>query len=83
MMMDDIMCDGWWMNVVMNELRGVYSGLVDDEGSRVGDLGLEYGEYRMWEGEVLEGRLLDRELEYWKNKVKGGEVVELGMDGGK
>ncbi|WP_186381044.1 amino acid adenylation domain-containing protein [Paenibacillus xylanexedens] len=82
-MMHHIISDGWSMNVLMNELRALYSAFLHHQPSPLPDLPLQYVDYTMWQRELLEGTLLDTQLDYWKNKLRGAEVLQLPTDAPK
>ncbi len=79
--MHHIISDGWSMGVMINELSRLYGAYVRGEESPLPELGIQYADYAMWQRERLQGEVLDRQLDYWREQLRGvPAVLELPAD---
>lgn len=77
--------DGWSVDIFMSELSKLYQyyalqKTVDIKQYPLKPLALQYKDFALWQRQYLEGDLLERELEYWKNKLDGFEILNLKTD---
>ena len=79
--MHHIISDGWSMRVMINELSQLYAAYVRGEQSPLPELGIQYADYAMWQRERLQGEVLNRQLDYWREQLRGAPaVLELPTD---
>ena len=79
-----IICDGWSVNVFIGDLMEEYRGLVEGDGSRLEELQIQYADYAVWQRRWMESSEAAREMEYWKEKLKGeAPLVNLPRDGAR
>jgi len=79
--MHHIISDGWSMGVMINELSQLYGAYVRGEESPLPELGIQYADYAMWQRERLQGEVLDRQLDYWREQLRSAPaVLELPAD---
>ncbi|HLL83363.1 MAG TPA: condensation domain-containing protein, partial [Longimicrobium sp.] len=79
--MHHIVSDGWSMGVISGELSALYSAYREGRPSPLPELEVQYADYAVWQREQLEGRVLDRQLAYWRERLAGApELLELPTD---
>ena len=67
--------DGWSLGIVFRELTALYGGAALEEPP------LQYADYAMWQREWLQGETLQKQLDYWTNRLAGAPpVLELPSD---
>ena len=69
--MHHIVSDGWSMGVLLNELASLYEAIHHKQPSPLDALQIQYADFAAWQQEVLMGDLLDRQMAYWREKLKG------------
>ncbi|MEM7351572.1 MAG: amino acid adenylation domain-containing protein, partial [Acidobacteriota bacterium] len=79
--MHHIATDGWSMGVLVKELSDLYSAKLSDEPVDRPPLALQYRDYAVWQRAWLQGEILERHLEYWRQRLaEAGDVLELVTD---
>jgi amino acid adenylation domain-containing protein len=75
-----IIADGWSLGVMLKELATQYGAALSG-GAELGELEIQYGDYAVWERERMQGEVLERELEYWREQLKDApNLLELPTD---
>jgi len=70
-----IISDGWSLGVLFRELQALYCG------ESVSELPIQYADYAVWKRKSMQGPALQRELDYWKQKLAGAQAaLELPVD---
>ncbi len=70
-----IVSDAWTRGIVNREIGALYSG------AALPDLPVQYADYARWQRAWLAGPVLDVELGYWRDKLKGASfALELPAD---
>ncbi|WP_255496383.1 condensation domain-containing protein, partial [Candidatus Nitrosotalea sp. FS] len=75
-----IISDGWSLGVLVGELSELYAAEVEGRKAELGELGIQYGDYAVWQRGWLEGEELERQLGYWREELAELPVVELRGD---
>ncbi|HEU0014494.1 MAG TPA: amino acid adenylation domain-containing protein, partial [Longimicrobium sp.] len=76
-----IVSDGWSMGVLYRELASLYEAYREGGESPLPELGVQYADYAVWQREQVEGRVLERQLAYWRERLAGApELLELPTD---
>ncbi|MBZ9522813.1 condensation domain-containing protein, partial [Bacillus safensis] len=79
--MHHIISDGWSMNVFLREWMMLYEGEVKGQPERLPDLPIQYADYAEWQRKWLDNEVLDTQLSYWKEELKGDlPVLQLPTD---
>jgi hypothetical protein len=78
--MHHIVSDGWSMEILSREMGTLYRAYRDGEESPLEELAIQYADFAVWQREWLRGEVLERELEYWRGRLAGIEVLELPSD---
>jgi amino acid adenylation domain-containing protein len=66
-----IVSDGWSMGVFARELSQLYGTFSKGFASPLLELPLQYADFAIWQRQWLQGDLLDRQLSYWKQQLRG------------
>ncbi len=79
--MHHIAADGWSLGVFAQELTALYTAYTRGEASPLPEPEIQYADYAAWQREQLRGERLERELEYWKERLQGAPaLLELPTD---
>ncbi len=68
--MHHIIVDGWSLNVMIRELSALYRALMAGEASPLPPNELQFSDYVYWERERLKGDALERQLDFWQERLK-------------
>ncbi|MDX2089002.1 MAG: amino acid adenylation domain-containing protein, partial [Kofleriaceae bacterium] len=66
--------DEWSMGVLYRELFALY------EGRELAPLVVQYADVSAWQRSWMVGEVLERQLEYWREQLRGGVPLELPTD---
>jgi hypothetical protein len=76
-----IVSDGWSKGILIKEISALYKAFGHGETSPLAELPIQYADFGAWQRGWLSGDTLDRELDYWKQKLAGAPaVLELNTD---
>ena len=75
-----IVCDGWSLGVMLQELTELYGAFSRGATSPLVPLPVQYGDFAEWQREWLQGELLEEQKAYWKAKLAGVEPLNLPTD---
>ena len=64
-----IICDGWSVGILMQELSEAYNALLAGDGSPLHDLNFQYGDYVAWQRENQSTTETRNQLNYWKKQL--------------
>lgn len=71
-----IICDGWSLNVLTEDLFGGYKNYIDKSGNKTTKLKIQYKDYAYWFNNRINKKEEDSDREYWLDKLKG-EIIPL------
>src|SRR5262249_37599262 len=72
-----IVSDGWSREILIREVTGLYEDFDQGREARFPGLGIQYGDYAVWQRNWLQGERLEEQVKYWKDQVVevgGGEL---------
>ncbi|WP_409462540.1 amino acid adenylation domain-containing protein [Amycolatopsis sp. GA6-003] len=76
-----IVFDGWSWSVLLGDLAESYKDLLSGGSGVLPELPLQFGDYAVWERELLAGPALDDQISYWSKRLSGApEVADLPVD---
>ncbi len=76
-----IASDGWSTDIFQKELFSYYEAFVNrNTDFCLPSLEIQYKDYAMWQRTYLTGETLTNQLNYWKNRLTGYQVLELPTD---
>jgi hypothetical protein len=78
--MHHIASDGWSLSIIVKEVVELYEAFVQDRPGLLPSLEIQYADYAIWQQKYLTGAILDGKLNYWKDKLKGVEPLQLPTD---
>ncbi|MFT3774598.1 MAG: condensation domain-containing protein [Minicystis sp.] len=72
-----IVSDGWSHDIIFREMTSAYVALASGQTPQFNPLPVTYADFAAWQRSWMQGALLAREIEHWKERLAG---VPLGMD---
>ncbi len=77
-----IVTDGWSQGILVRELSALYeAGLRDPAApSSLPELPIQYPDFALWQRRRLTGEVLERQLGYWRQQLRGVPALELPAD---
>lgn len=67
-----IVCDGWSIGkVLLEEIVELYDAYDQQREASLPTLAVQFGDYCVWQREYLTGQTLERQLNYWTEKLSG------------
>ncbi|MDZ7401244.1 MAG: amino acid adenylation domain-containing protein [candidate division KSB1 bacterium] len=76
-----IISDGWSVAVIIQEIAALYQAFSAGQPSPLPRLPLQYADFAHWQRQWLQGTVLDRQLEYWREKLQGAPpLLQLPTD---
>jgi amino acid adenylation domain-containing protein len=73
--MHHIISDGWSLGVLVGELSTLYEANRNHREAPLTELPIQYGDYALWQRQWLQGDLLEQQLSYWREQLKGAQAV--------
>ncbi|HET6854735.1 MAG TPA: condensation domain-containing protein, partial [Pyrinomonadaceae bacterium] len=73
--MHHIVSDGWSSDLLVRELKLLYTAYSKGEPSPLPALPLQYADFAVWQREWLSGETLERQLSYWKEQLAATPAV--------
>jgi len=79
--MHHIVSDGWSIAVLVQELAALYGAFSADRPSPLLELEIQYADYAEWQREWLQGKVLERQVDFWKRELEDTPpVLQLPTD---
>ncbi|WP_150468540.1 non-ribosomal peptide synthetase, partial [Francisella sp. SYW-9] len=78
--MHHIASDGWSIDVLIKELYAYYDHYTKNTPLTLSELSIQYKDFAVWQREYLEGDVLDKQLDYWRGRLRGYETLNLPID---
>lgn len=75
-----IAADAWSMGILRRELSAFYASYTSSKPRPFKGLPVQYGDYATWQRAWLCHDVLESQLLYWQNKLKGAAVLDLPTD---
>ncbi len=76
-----ILFDAWSISIFMEELQAFYQGFSSGGTPQRSHLPIQFADFAHWQRDTLQGRVLERHLQYWKAQLASSPaVVELPFD---
>jgi acyl carrier protein len=72
--------DGWSMGVLVGEITALYTALAAGEPPPLPEPAVQYADYAVWQRSWLQGEALDRQLDYWRQRLAGLTAAEIPGD---
>jgi amino acid adenylation domain-containing protein len=79
--MHHIISDGWSMGVLIRDWVQIYNALSQKQSPNLEPLPIQYPDYAIWQRNWLQGKVLQRQLDYWSHQLANApELLELPTD---
>jgi amino acid adenylation domain-containing protein len=78
--MHHIVSDAHSVAILFQELTALYAAFAAKQSSPLPERTLQYGDFAVWQRDWLRGELLEREVAYWKEHLRGIVPIELPYD---
>src|SRR6267378_7925050 len=78
--MHHIVSDGWSEGIFVREFGALYQAYCAGEASPLPEMQLQYVDYAVWQREWLQGAVLERQLQYWRNELAEVQPLEMPLD---
>ena len=76
-----IVFDGWSVGIFFRELSALYEAFCTGSTALLPDLLIQYADFARWQLQRLQGEVIDQQLAYWKQQLRGGSpLLELPTD---
>lgn len=76
-----IVSDGWSIGIFYNEVAQLYDAICQEGPNPLKPLPITYSDYAAWQRESLQGAILDQQLAFWQERLKGASpALELPTD---
>ncbi|UXA69068.1 non-ribosomal peptide synthase/polyketide synthase [Xanthomonas prunicola] len=76
-----LVADGWSMSVLVHELGTLYAAFSQGRPDPLPPLPVQYADYSLWQRRWLEGPLLQRQLDFWRDHLQDAPaLLELPID---
>jgi len=70
-----IISDGLSLQILVEELSAAYRAELSGVPAIFPRLWMEYGDYAVWQQDRLRGEELDRQMQYWRDELRGAPTV--------
>jgi amino acid adenylation domain-containing protein len=78
--MHHVVADGWSFGVLVEEMSALHSAFRKGEPSSLPELPIQYADFAHWQRRWLAGDVLEAQLGYWREKLRGAPLLELPSD---
>jgi hypothetical protein len=76
-----IVSDNWSTGLLVNEIMQIYSALSKGEDHHLQALPVQYADYAAWQRKWLQGKTLEKQLDYWKKELDSAPpILEFPLD---
>jgi natural product biosynthesis luciferase-like monooxygenase protein len=78
--MHHIASDAWSKAVLVKEIASLYETFINGRQPTLPELKIQYADFAIWQQGWLQGRVLQKHLEYWRERLKDVPILELPTD---
>jgi amino acid adenylation domain-containing protein/non-ribosomal peptide synthase protein (TIGR01720 family) len=75
-----VVYDGWSRGILLAELAALYEAIAEGRPSPLPELAVQYLDFALWQRDWLSGEVLERQLAYWRGRLKGAPPLDLATD---
>jgi len=75
-----IASDGWSQGILIRELRTLYNAFVNGTRPTLPEMRFQYADYSIWQRGWLQGKVLEKQRNYWRDHLSGIIVLDLPTD---
>ena len=80
LVMHHIATDGWSTDLLLHEFSVLYNAQAHSEEPKLPELTIRYADYALWQREILQGSILERDLAYWRRQLEGVSRLSMPTD---
>jgi amino acid adenylation domain-containing protein len=73
--MHHIISDAWSCDIFFRELTVLYNSYAVGRPSPLPELSFQYADFAQWQRQLLEGEVLEKHLDYWRQHLRGASAV--------
>lgn len=77
MVLHHIIFDEWSSGILIRELGELYTALIEARPAVLPELPIQYADFAHWQQEWMRGEVLNAQLTYWKQQLKGVQTLCL------
>ena len=70
-----IISDDWSTQIIIQEIATLYKAFLAGKPSPLPELAIQYADFAVWQQEYLQGKVLDQQLNYWKQQLGSNPSV--------
>ncbi|MEQ1975256.1 amino acid adenylation domain-containing protein [Xenorhabdus sp. SGI240] len=70
-----IISDGWSVSLFMQELSALYRAFSQGQPDPMPALTIQYADYVLWQKNELQGKGLEKQVEFWRNALQGAPAL--------
>lgn len=70
-----IIADGWSIEILLQETGALYTAYVRGQPLTLPVLPIHYADYALWQRKWLQGTILERQLDYWRQQLKNAPAM--------
>jgi amino acid adenylation domain-containing protein len=78
--MHHIASDGWSLSIIVREIAELYEAYTQHRQPELTDVEVQYADYAIWQRRHIRGELLDKKMNYWKQKLEAVAALQLPTD---
>jgi amino acid adenylation domain-containing protein len=78
--MHHIVSDGWSIGIIIRELGVLYAAFSAGRPSPLPELPIHYADFAVWQRQLLQGAVLERQLAYWRARLADLPLLQLPTD---
>jgi amino acid adenylation domain-containing protein/non-ribosomal peptide synthase protein (TIGR01720 family)/FkbM family methyltransferase len=78
--MHHIASDAWSVPIMVEEVISLYTSFARNKQIELTPLPVQYADYSLWQRSYLNGEILDKKLQYWREKLDGLTPLQLPTD---
>jgi amino acid adenylation domain-containing protein len=75
-----IIADGWSSAILVREIATFYQAFSQGKVMPLNDLPIQYIDFANWQRQYLQGETLEKQIEFWKQRLAGVEFLQLPTD---
>ena len=80
LIMHHIISDGWSGGILLSELGSVYTALQQRKPVDLPTLPIQYADYAYWQRSWMQGEVLQKQLDYWRENLAGLAPLTMPTD---
>ncbi|MGZ5134066.1 MAG: amino acid adenylation domain-containing protein, partial [Flavitalea sp.] len=78
--MHHIASDGWSLSIIVKEIAELYEAAVHHRPPVLPTLHVQYADFAIWQRRYIQGELLDKKMNYWKEKLADVAALQIPTD---